>query len=287
MKRIGAVILNYNDYKRAYNLASILCSFENISKVVVVDNCSMDDSYNNLIAMPPLSKMVILKTEQNGGFAYGNNYGARYLALNNSDLDYTLFINTDIILSESLLKELLKIFEINPKVALVSSRIKGPDGEEQNSCWDFPTFKKICFDNFHFLKIKQKKIVFSERYQKVDVIRGSLMLFKSNILREIDYFDENTFLYGEETIICKKIKDIGYIVNVLTDDYYVHNHIEVVKSQKYLRKLKLIQQSRYYYMKKYFRINIFQKLLLKICDFVGLLEAFFIVLIKSHRKVKS
>ena len=48
MKKIGLVIVNYNDAKTTIRLLKQLKGFQNIDSIIVVDNNSTDDSYNQL-----------------------------------------------------------------------------------------------------------------------------------------------------------------------------------------------------------------------------------------------
>ena len=87
------VILNYMDKNRALELSRRCITFSCIDKVVIVDNCSPDDSYSWLKQENDDVNIEIIKSEKNGGFSYGNNYCAKYL-IKKYNPKYILFANT-------------------------------------------------------------------------------------------------------------------------------------------------------------------------------------------------
>ena len=74
----GMVILNYNDYENTIKMILQVRDYKNINKIVVVDNHSTDSSVEKIT--PYLNKhVVLLEARKNGGYAFGNNLGLKYL----------------------------------------------------------------------------------------------------------------------------------------------------------------------------------------------------------------
>ena len=88
MSKVGMVILNYNDYETTKNYLNEIKNYKNLNKIVVVDNNSTDNSYEKLKEFNN-SKIDIIKTDSNKGYAYGNNFGIRHIN-SDSDLDYII-----------------------------------------------------------------------------------------------------------------------------------------------------------------------------------------------------
>ena len=79
---------------------------------------------------------------------------------------------------------------------------------------------------------------------------------KYEVLREIDYFDENVFLFYEEDILATKVKNLGYKIyslNHVTFEHFESNSIN--KALSYYNKMKRLQASKMYYQKEYNEIN--------------------------------
>ena len=95
---VGIILLNWNGYKDTYDC---LKSLESLSyphfKVFVVDNCSSDNSYQQLLQDQVKGdfhlSIEIIQSGGNLGFAGGNNIGIQ--AAYQSGLDYIWLLNND------------------------------------------------------------------------------------------------------------------------------------------------------------------------------------------------
>ena len=70
--KTGIVILNYNDYETTLKCLQPILDYKNIDYIIVVDNCSTNDSYDQL-AKHRNDRWVLLRSPSNGGYAKGNN----------------------------------------------------------------------------------------------------------------------------------------------------------------------------------------------------------------------
>ena len=259
---IISVILNYNDSERCIELAKKNALFASVSCVLIVDNCSTLAQFEILKSFK-FDKVRVIRTDKNGGFGYGNNYAFRY-CYENLAFDYIFISNTDTEYDEDFILTCAETVKKNSNIGIVSGAMKGIDGELQNSFWKYATFGdflKSCF----FLYRRKKSLLINEgdcENQFVDVVRGSFMFFNKHALLESGFFDEKIFLYGEETVLCKRMNKAGYKVMVLGNKYYIHNHIQGsndVRKMIYMNNLML--KSSYYIQKEYNDINAFQKII--------------------------
>lgn len=264
--KCAMVILNYCDSERAINLAKKCSEYKTVEKIVIVDNKSTDDSLDKLNSIT-IDKTQVISASENKGFAAGNNLGGRYL-VENYNPEYIFFANTDTEFPEENLVACIDALEKDSSLGLVSTRMKGPDGKEQLAYYELSTYKnyvKECTWIGKRLKwkdsIKPKK--FTNTIQRVDVVRGSFMFFRTKALVQANYFDENTFLYCEETIMAYRLKSCGYYEAIVTDKFYLHNHMETNSNPSKVAKKRLFK-SRYYYLTEYVKINFFQKVFIKI-----------------------
>ena len=146
MSKVGMVILNYNDYETTKNYLNEIKNYKNLNKIVVVDNNSTDNSYEKLKEFNN-SKIDIIKTDSNKGYAYGNNFGIRYIN-SNSDLDYIIISNPDITVSDSTIGRLKKDLDDNEDIAVVAPAIKQL-GETIRG-WRLPNKKHEILSNINF-----------------------------------------------------------------------------------------------------------------------------------------
>lgn len=275
------IILNYNDSQRAWSLAEKCSFFKSVDKVVIVDNCSTDDSVDYLSSKKN-DNIDLIFSKQNNGFASGNNIGARY-ALKKYNPDYLFFANTDTVFGDSDVAACLKKISSDKKLGLISMRMLDINKNEEKSAWKFMPFYEYLFLNFwlyrHFNYDRYTYKVFEKNFQYVDVVRGSYMLFRSEALSTVDFFDEGTFLYYEEDIVSFRLRKAGYKVGILTNHFYIHNHIYSDNQDTSFAK-KHMDFSLKYFLQKYYRIGKVKKKLLNFSAIIGNFEMFFINKIK-------
>uniref|UniRef100_UPI0006D0DB42 glycosyltransferase n=1 Tax=Clostridium sp. NkU-1 TaxID=1095009 RepID=UPI0006D0DB42 len=95
---ISCIILNYNDAETTISLVNSLVNYEILDSIVIVDNCSTDDSASRLQAIEA-GKVHFISSEKNGGYGYGNNQGIRY-AYGNLHATHVLIANPDVKVTE-------------------------------------------------------------------------------------------------------------------------------------------------------------------------------------------
>ena len=110
MKKVAIILVNYNGAEDTLEcIASILKSQYENYKIIVVDNCSTDSSYEILDKQKEFYNFVLIKAKSNDGFSAGNNIGIKY-ALNNG-ADYILLLNNDTVVETDLIGYLLEGFK--------------------------------------------------------------------------------------------------------------------------------------------------------------------------------
>lgn len=259
MTKLGMVIVNYNDYKTTMELLNNIKDYKCLNSIVVVDNCSTDDSYEKLKKYKS-KKIEIIEADRNKGYAAGLNIGARYLNDKYKDCNI-IFSNADIIINkEEDLKKLSddikdNIVGVGPTI-VQKNEISGKN--ELSRGWMLPTIKDEIKFNLPYVSRKyRKEILYHEDYYKEDlslvgVVSGCIFCISGKILEEINYFDENTFLYYEEQILSKKLQDIGKQIVVDNNVVVIHNHsVTIDKNVKRINKYKMQKASQKYYVKEY------------------------------------
>ena len=199
------LIINYNDYKNTKRLIENVLEFKTIDQVVVVDNCSTDDSFLKLLKLK--TKAEIIKSMDNLGYSYAINYGMKYI-INKYKKANVFISNSDIIIpTEDSLT--LMLDNLKDDVGCV-----GPVVNEHgvlNRGWKMPSPVVDAMMNLVVVHkwFRKKYIMYKEDYyqdkiSEVDVISGCFFLVKTKDYEEINYLDENVFLYYEENILAAK-----------------------------------------------------------------------------------
>ena len=163
------IVLNYNDAETTLSFLESARKLKEIQKIIVVDNHSTDDSYDKLKAAE-VESIEVIQTKRNGGYAYGNNYGAFY-ALEKYDPEYLLIANPDVILSDTLIDSIQEVFEKKPKAGIVTGRMHCTSSIRLPIAWKRPKYRDCILENFIILKrLVGERNLYPENYFKENVV---------------------------------------------------------------------------------------------------------------------
>ncbi len=170
----GIIILNYNDSETTEKFINQIKKYNELNYIIIVDNCSTDNSYKKLKKYES-EKIKVIKTNENKGYASGNNYGIKYL-VNNFDIDYIIISNPDIIVEEKVIKKLKEDLYKNKNISIISPLIK--QNNEILRGWKLPSYKDELLSNINYIhRIARKKLLYNDEHyknvlSKVDVVSG-------------------------------------------------------------------------------------------------------------------
>ena len=300
-RKVCIVILNWNTWHDTIEcLKSInAMDYSNID-IVIVDNGSTNDSIKHIEAWglenslsvfienddvdisggnPKWSRpktkqhLVILKSRENVGFAKGNNIGSRY-ALSH-DADYILLLNNDTIVSKDCLRKLVHCAESHSKVGCVWPKVLKEDGsiqiypeKLQENFLDIIKGIHIVSVISNLFSIKRcKEQPFSEKWPEKPIevpgTAGCCLLLKTELIYQIGLLDENTFLYGEERILSKRIERSDMSIWLEPSATIIHKGKKSIVAIPPAKFWTYCVQSELHFTKAYLNCNIVQILFLK------------------------
>lgn len=262
---MDVVVLNYNDATTTIRFVKSIQNYSCIRNILVVDNCSTDDSFEK-ISKIAADKIFIVRTDRNGGYGYGNNFGIRYL-YNNFKSEFILLSNPDVIVQENTLTTLEEFLSRNRDYAIAAPfMLNAKGGKTDNTAFRLPTkmeyilhinwLMKHFFVDFNYKNLKNDLIPL----KNVDAVAGSLFLMNAEYMIEYGMFDENVFLFCEEVVLGMKLKACSKKVALLTDVSFIHNHsvsINKTFSSAIVRQ-KIYMKSKLYVIKKYYGANLLE-----------------------------
>ena len=254
------MIINYNDYDTTKELVDSIHKYKCIDKLLVIDNCSSNNSFEKLKNLKyTIKNIIILKTDNNNGYSSAINFGIKYILDKYKDAKVAIS-NPDIIVSsENDLKILFERLDNKNVGVLAPSTV---EDNKLNRGWKLPTIYQDILENIILLNrfFKKRKLYKDSHYNKdinkVDVVAGSIFFVKASTINKIGFLDENVFLYYEENILSKKILKEGLDIVICNDIVFIHNHsVSINKSVSRLNKYKILKESQYYYEKVYNNSN--------------------------------
>lgn len=264
---IGCVVLNYNDADTTLDLLKRIEPMEIIDQIVLVDNKSTDNSLERLKEQES-NKVHVVCAKKNGGYGSGNNVGIEYLRKNYS-CDYIIIANPDVIFDESVIKKMINEFD-EDTVIVAPLTLNSKKERQLPIAWKVPTVK----DYFLFSSIVLNKIFKPFQYPtqffntdicEVDCVQGCLFMLNNSLIED-KLYDENIFLFFEESCIGKQFKDKGYKTKLLMNVDYIHNHsVSINKTfNSEARKRKITLDSFYTYFEDYYSLSGFTKGIMRI-----------------------
>lgn len=276
---ICIVVLNYNDSDTTIKFVQQIINYSIIDKIIVVDNASNDNSYSKLL---PLScaKVDILETQKNGGYGYGNNFGIKY-AVQKYHATQIIVSNPDVEVSENTILHCKEVIE-KRRCALVAPMMKNHDQTVNYQCvWKVPTRNQYRLFSTYFLGKITQSFYYNENELKstsveklVGCVAGSFFMVNANKMLDYGMFDENIFLFCEETVLGLKLKKENQEVVVLLNDYFIHHHsVSINKSiTSIVKQRKITWKSRLYVLENYYSSNRVDLLIDRIVSKLELME---------------
>ena len=284
-KRNLCVILNYNDYDNTIKYLNMVKRFVSYDYIVVVDNCSTDDSYERLKAVST-DKVSVVKTASNGGYASGNNFGIKYGIEHYGIVDYITISNHDIEITDDGILKLLETLNANSNLSQVSGVICDKDYRVRTDfAWkqrrysdllqeSLPMYNRISIATSSHDRRYKRELIENCKIMGVDVIPGCFFIFRHDAFEEIGYFSTDTFLYIEEDFIAYKMKQRNMKAAIATDVRIAHYGGTSTKKniRNYWVKEAIVLKSKQKYLEVCLRCNRAQYVLFNACSYIGIVE---------------
>jgi len=284
--KVSIVILNYNDSETTIKLVDSIILYRCIDHIIIVDNCSSDQSFLHLYEKySSFPNIVLLQSDRNGGYGYGNNIGIRY-SINILCCDYIIIANPDVRFDENTVIEMISAYYNlrQHKIGAVAPLMKDKYGNiSKASAWRLPSFKD---DIVLSLMVLHKLVgsymyygdsVKDNMYNFVDVLPGSFFMISAKAIQDVGLFDENVFLYCEERILAYKLKRKRYKNILLGQESYIHEHsISINKNiNSEISKYKLLQKSKKVYHRNYLYVSRVKSFIFNVFVLLGVIEQYF------------
>lgn len=275
--KIGIVILNYNSYDLTTKLSDHCMNMACVDKVVIVDNNS-NDNFEKYLENNSNSKIKFIQNNENLGYAAGNNLGLKYLYENGCKIGF--IANPDVWFEEETIKSISEFLLKNEQYAVCSCRRSGYNNSKTRQFWWIPTKSQAIFESLHFMrsyitrKHEKKSYLICDNnsdkdYIDVEVVGGAFFGSKLSCLKNVNFLDENTFLWYEENILAYKLREKGFKEALIMGSHYQHNHIHKGHGNK---KIKTYLKSKRRFCYEYLKLNWFEKIIMSLFEQIGIIE---------------
>lgn len=269
--KVVCEILNYNDAETVFKLVNKIKNYPVFSSILIIDNASPDDSFFKLKSTyKDNENIVVKKTDKNGGYGYGNNYGIKY-AYRKLDADYVVLSNPDVSFSNQMIEALLKEI-IKKDAAVVAGTQRVNKQPIRTPAWKIPTAIQWTLIETKLWRYAAKKYyynpsLFKSEDLQVECVHGAMFLLDPQKFLDVGGYDEDMFLFGEETFLGYKLKSKGYKSFLLNNVYYDHEgSVSIKKSfSSSIKQDEITHHSKLVYMKKCLHSS---RLTILLCQFI-------------------
>ncbi|WP_294001634.1 glycosyltransferase [uncultured Megasphaera sp.] len=267
---LSLVTVNYNDSDTVIDYVNRILSFRSIDNIIIVDNKSTDDSFKHLFQNYTGTKKVsVIQSGRNGGYGFGNNIGVKY-AIDHFNSDYVLISNADVEYKNSTISKLLIFMKQEPELAVISPQMLDINKIPVSNCaWKIPNKKQAFIAAVVGIK-KDTGLLYDfdkkTSLKYVDCVAGSLLLVRSKAFQEIGGYDENMFLFCEETLLGIRMKHFDWKSAIDQEEYFIHAHsVSIKKTYKSKKKRDLLTwKSRKYILQNYYACTKFELMIMDI-----------------------
>ena len=211
---LNIIIVNWNSGKQLGKCLSSISHFgsESVTKIVVVDNGSIDGSIDELkhYDLP----LEVIRNKKNMGFARACNQGAALC-----DSHYLLFLNPDTELFENSLSVPLAFMndDANADVGICGIQLVDKQGHIARSCARFPSLPRFAFQSIGLNKLPALRSfgIHMQDWEhletkKVDHVIGAFFLVRHSLFKLLNGFDERYFVYLEDIDFSFRAKQLGW-----------------------------------------------------------------------------
>lgn len=201
-----AVESRFVEYNRCYKPVYLV---EYDSQIAQAGGIPEEEALLNRV--PPRSRLIMIRTGKNLGFAGGNNVGIRYaLALGT---DWILLLNNDAVVDPHFLEEMVAVAQTTPNVGIIGPKIyfyERPDiiqsvGARMNM-WT---------GRGKLIGLGQRNYGQHDRIRTVDWVSGAAIMVRNEVFARVGLLDERFFICYEESDLCFRARRKGFEVIVV------------------------------------------------------------------------
>jgi GT2 family glycosyltransferase len=209
-----ASVVIYNSPKKDIQTVVTCLANSIVNTIYVIDN-GPDNSKKEFAQN--LSKKVVY-VQGHGNIGYGSAHNIAIREAIRRGTKYHLVVNPDIEFMEGTLEQLVAFMDEQPSVGLAMPKVLYPNGDIQYLCKLLPTPVDLIFRRFLFflpgnnkrkMTYELRDFDYSKIHFNVPSLSGCFMMFRTDVLEQIDGFDERFFMYMEDVDLCRRVYDVA------------------------------------------------------------------------------
>lgn len=254
--KLACIIVNYNNWKQTLRLVKNIINYSIINHIIIVDNCSTDDSRDKLSTFKN-KKYIYIEATHNGGYGFGNNIGIRMARKLNDE--FVLISNPDVYFSEACLIDMVEKYNTEEKCSIINAveTYTGVCAWKNTSIFEYILNTSIIMNKILKSRYYSKDYFVGNGTVPVDIIQGSFLLVRTELMLKHGMYDEDFFLYEEEQVLYQKFNSAGYQALTDLDVSFEHRHKKygAKNISDYVTGKKRLIESKILYLQKYKKLK--------------------------------
>jgi N-acetylglucosaminyl-diphospho-decaprenol L-rhamnosyltransferase len=221
---VTVVVVTWN---AAEHLERCLASVEGYP-TIVVDNGSSDRTVALVRERFPAVTVI---EQENRGMGGGNNAGIQAARGSGEEKRYWFLLNSDAWVVGEGLARLAALADARPRAAVIGPRLSNPDGSLQRSVRGEPTLWRLATEYLFLRKLAPRSRALNafygggfsyEQTGEVESLYGAALLVRAEAADEVGLFDEQFFMFSEETDWLHRFRAAGWKVLFTPEAVVVH-----------------------------------------------------------------
>src|SRR5438034_7931520 len=219
MAETSVVVVTYNALPWIERCLDSVRGYETI----VVDHGSTDGTVELVRGRFPDARLL---QQENKGLGGGSNAGMRV-----ASGDYYLLLNSDAWALGDAVEKLTDFAESRLDAAVVGPKLLNPDGSLQRTVRGFPTLWRLATEYFFLRKLAPRSRALNAFYgsrfahdevREAEFLMGACLLVRRQAADTVGLFDEDYFMFSEETDWCYRFRQAGWKVIFYPGAEFVH-----------------------------------------------------------------
>jgi GT2 family glycosyltransferase len=219
MASVSVVVVTFNALPWIERALESVRGYETI----VVDHGSTDGTLELVRERFPEARLI---EQENKGLGGGSNTGMRV-----ASGAYFLLLNSDAWALDDAVERLAAFADEHPEAAIVGPKLLNPDGSLQRSVRGFPSVWRLATEYLFLRKLAPRSRALNSFYgagfdhdevREAEFLMGACLLVRREAADTVGLFDEDFFMFSEETDWCYRFRLAGWHVLFTPEAEFVH-----------------------------------------------------------------
>lgn len=234
---VGFVILTWNSEKyisECLNSLITLCGNGISGNIVVIDNGSSDDTVQRINQVFRIDRddaeHKLFQLEKNYGTTISRNIGIRYLLECQKKPNYICVLDSDTVVNELAIDNLVSVLESDPSCGIVGPRMHDANMVYQRSGRQIPTLSEKLLKVLPMKSLQEKGTAQEAAIPEngtgsIDVgyLMSACWMMRSDLFAQVGLLDEKIFYAPEDVDFCIRVWKAGMRVQYCYDADILHH----------------------------------------------------------------